>query len=83
MVTFVICQLLATPEPFEYFCQNRVPSENQSFLDEGVTSSQQGLGLLGGQMGYMMVPFWGGGGVTHLRGCQGPLEKKLHFSAHL
>ena len=23
------------------------------------------------------------GGATHLRGCRGPLEKKLHFSAHL
>ena len=23
------------------------------------------------------------GGMTHLRGCWGPLEKKLHFSAHL
>ena len=40
MVTFDICQLLATPGPFEYFCQNMVPSENQSFLDEGVISGQ-------------------------------------------
>ena len=50
MVTFDICQLLATPGPFEYFCQNMVLSENQSFLNEGVTSDQRGLGVLGGQM---------------------------------
>ena len=33
-----------------------------------------------------MVPFWGGGGVMHLRGSRGPSKKqteKLHFLAHL
>ena len=50
MVTFVICQLLATPGPFEYFCQNMGPSENKNFLDEGAISGQQGSGVLGGQM---------------------------------
>ena len=50
MVTFVICQLLATPGLFEYFCQNMGPSENQSFLDEGAISGQQGLGVLGEQI---------------------------------
>ena len=30
MVTFDICQLLGTLGPFEYLCQNWVPSENQS-----------------------------------------------------
>ena len=44
MVTFDICQLLVTPGPFEYFCQNTGPSENQSFLDEGEISGQRGLG---------------------------------------
>ena len=84
MVTFDICQLLATPGPFEYFCQNTGPSENQSFLDEGVSAGQQGLGILGGQMtGLNDGTSFGEGGVTHLRGCQGPLEKKLHFSGHL
>ena len=50
MVTFDICQLLATPGPFEYFCQNTGPSENQSFLNEGAISGRQGLGVLGGQI---------------------------------
>ena len=32
-------------------------------------------------IGYMIGPFLvvGGGGVTHLRGCCGPLKKKVHF----
>ena len=47
---FDICQLLATPGPFEYFCQKTGPSENQSFLDEGAISDHRGLGVLGGQM---------------------------------
>ena len=50
MVTFEICQLLATPGLFEYFAQNGVPSENQSFLDEGATTHQNAMGVLGGQM---------------------------------
>ena len=50
MVTFVICQLLVTPGPFEYFCQSMGPSENQSFLKEGAISGRQGLGVLGGQI---------------------------------
>ena len=44
MVTFDICQLLATPGPFEYFCQNTGASENQSFLDEGAIGGRRGLG---------------------------------------
>ena len=44
MVTFDICQLLATPGQFEYFCQNTGPSENQSFLDEGAISGRRGSG---------------------------------------
>ena len=50
MVTFDICQILATPGPFEYFCQNTGLSENQSFLDEGAISGWQGLGVLGRQI---------------------------------
>ena len=45
IVTFEICQLLATPGPFEYFGQNWVSSENQSFLDEGATGLQCDLGF--------------------------------------
>ena len=47
---FHICQLLATPGPFEYFGQNWVSSENQSFLHEGATGLQSDLGVLDGQM---------------------------------
>ena len=39
------CQLLATPGPFEYFGQNWVSSENQSFLDEGVMGLRCDLGF--------------------------------------
>ena len=49
MVHFDICQILATPGPFKYFCQNIGPSENQFFLNEGVTGHQSVLGVLGGQ----------------------------------
>ena len=53
--------ILVTAGPFEYFCQNWVPSENESFLDEGATSGRQGLGILGGQMTelYDGAIFWG------------------------
>ena len=37
-----------TPGLFEYFCQDWVPSENQSFLDEQATSGERGFGVLGG-----------------------------------
>ena len=50
MTNFEIYQLLATPGLFEYFGQNFRSSENQSFLDEGVTRLQPGLGVLGGQV---------------------------------
>ena len=61
MVTFDICQLLVTPGPFEYFCQNMGPSENQSFLNEGAISGQRGLGVLGRQMTRLHndTIFWG------------------------
>ena len=49
MVNFDICQFLATPGPFEYFCQNIGPSENQFFLNEGAAGHQSVLGVLGGQ----------------------------------
>ena len=82
MVTFDICQLLATPGPFEYFCQNTGPSENQSFLDEGAIGGQRGWGVLGGQItglhdGTIFL------GCDTLKGCQLPLQKKRHFSGHL
>ena len=61
MVTFDICQLLATPGPFEYFCQNTGASENQSFLDEGAIGGRRGLGVLGGQITGLHdgTIFWG------------------------
>ena len=73
MVTLVICQLLATPGPFEYFCQNTGPSENQSFLDEGAISGQRGLGVLGVQITGLHDGFFGG--ATHLRGDGGHHKK--------
>ena len=61
MVTFVLCQLLVTPGPFEYFCQNMGPSENQSFLNEGAISGRRDSGVLGGQMTRLHdgTIFWG------------------------
>ena len=50
MTNFGICQLLATPGPFEYFGQNPRSSENQIFLNEGVTRLQLGFRVLGGQV---------------------------------
>ena len=35
LVIFEICQFVTIPGPFEYFSENGVVSENQSFLDEG------------------------------------------------
>ena len=40
MTNFEICQLLATPGPFEYLGQKPRGSENQSFLNEGAMSVQ-------------------------------------------
>ena len=80
MVTFDICQLLATPGPFEYFCQNTGPSENQSFLNEGAIGGRRGLGGggLGGQItGLHDVPFFGG--CDTLKGCLGASQKKGIF----
>ena len=39
-----------TPGPFEYFGQNWVSSENQSFLDEGATGLRCDLRVLGSQI---------------------------------
>ena len=36
LVIFEICQFLTIPGLFEYFSENGVVSENQSFLNEGV-----------------------------------------------
>ena len=79
MVTFDICQLLVTPGLFEYFCQNTGPSENQSFLNEGVKSGWWGFGVSGGQMTRLHDGTIFGGNATHLRGCQGPLKKNCIF----
>ena len=39
-----------TPGPFEYFGQNWVSSENQSFLDEGAMGLRCDFGVLGSQI---------------------------------
>ena len=78
MVTFDICQLLATPGPFEYFCQNTGASENQSFLNEGAIGGRRGLGVLGGQIAGLHDGTIFGGCDT-LKGCRGLLEKKSAF----
>ena len=86
IVTFEICQLLATPGPFEYFGQNWVSSENQSFLDEGATGLRCDLGVLGSQITrlYDGTIF---GGCDALKGVPWAIKKneteKLDFSAHL
>ena len=67
---------MATPGPFEYFGENWVSSENQSFLDEGATGLQCDLGVLGSQIARLYDgTILGGGGVKHLRGSRGPLKK--------
>ena len=67
---------MATPGPFEYFGQNWVSSENQSFLDEGVTGLRCDLGVLGSQITRLYDGTIFGGGVMHLRGSRG-LSKKM------
>ena len=67
---------MATPGPFEYFGQNWVSSENQSFLDEGVMGLQCHLGVLGSQITRLYDgTIFGGGGATDLRGSRGPSKK--------
>ena len=55
---------LVTPGPFKYFGQNPMSSENQSFLDEGVTRLRQGLRVLGGQVPRLYGGTIFGGGNT-------------------
>ena len=67
----------------QVICQKKMPSENQFFLDEGVTRLQRGLGVLGGQ-----VPrLYGGtifGGMRHTWGIrQGIEHKSSGFLTHL
>ena len=52
-------------------------SENQSFLDEGVTGLQCDCGVLGSQITRLYDGTIFGGGATHLRGSCGPLKMKL------
>ena len=49
-------------------CQKKRTSENQFFLDEGVTRLQQGLGVLGGQVPRLYGGTIFGGGVQHTLG---------------
>ena len=76
-----------TPGPFEYFGQNWVSSENQSFLDEGATGLRCDFGVLGSQITRLYDGTIFGGGCDRLKGVLWAVEKteteKLHFSAHL
>ena len=85
MTNFEICQLLATPGLFEYLGQKPRCSENQFFLDEGVTRLQQGLG--GGVLGGQVPRLYGGtifGHVRHTWGIQQGIEHKSSvFLTHL
>ena len=77
-----------TPRPFEYFGQNWVSSENQSFLDEGVTGLRCDLGgVLVCQITRLYDGTIFGGGCDTLKGVPWAIEKteteKLHFLAHL
>ena len=87
VVTFEICQLLTTPGPFEYFGQNWVSSENQSFLDEGAMGLWCDLGVLSSQITRLYDGTIFGGGCDTLKGVLWAVKKteteKLHFSAHL
>ena len=56
-----------------------MPSENQSFLDEGVMTHQNGMGVLGGQMTRLYDGTIFGGGATHLGGHRGPSKMKVVF----
>ena len=73
---------MATPGPFEYFGQNWVSSENQSFVDEGATGLRCDLGVLGSQITRLYDGTIFGGGVTHLRGSRGP-SKKLKLKNYI
>ena len=83
MVHFDICQFLATPGPFEYFCQNIEPSENQFFLDEGAATLSRGLGGFRWADGWPIWWYHFQGGATHLGGLVGVLVQKVRFSTHL
>ena len=79
---------MTTPGPFEYFGQNWVSSENQSFLDEGATGLRCDWG--GGGLGSQITRLYDGtifGGCDALKGVSWAVEKteteKLHFLAHL
>ena len=71
---------------FEYFGQNWVSSENQSFLDEGAMGLRCDFRVLGSQITrlYDTTIF---GGCDALKGVPWAVKKteteKLHFSAHL
>ena len=61
-------------------------SENQSFLDEGVTGLRCDLGVLGSQITRLYDGTIFGGGCNGLKGVLWAVKKteteKLHFSAH-
>ena len=50
LVIFEICHFLVIPGPFEYFSENGVVSENQSFLNGGVIIWALISSVLGGEV---------------------------------
>ena len=60
-------------------CQKKMPSENQFFLDEGVTGHQSVLGFVGGQVHRLYGGTIFGGGATHLGGPAGHRMQNVHF----
>ena len=64
-------------------CQNKMPSENQFFLDEGVMGHLSVLGFVGGQVPRLYGGTIFGGGSTHLGGPAGHRTQNVRFSTHL
>ena len=67
------------PGPFEYFSENGLVSENQSFLDEGaIITLLIGL-VLGGEV--PRAKSWANlfPNPKHLRGCYGPSKVEYHI----
>ena len=63
-------------------CQKKMPSENQFFLDEGVTGLQSVSGFVGGQIPRLYGGTIFRGGVTHLGGPAEHRMQNVHFSTH-
>ena len=60
-----------------------MPSENQFFLNEGVTGHQSVSGFVGGQIPRLYGGTISKGGATHLGGPAGHRTQNVCFSTHL